>query len=183
MEDKQIVHLYLMRNEEAILQSQKKYGTFLRSVAFGVLQSPEDSAECENDTYYTAWNKIPPDSPLYLGCYLSKIVRFIALNRLSKKAAGKRRGENIPLHELCECIPQGPTVEEQMEQGALRESLNRFLYTLPSLQRRIFLKRYFSMESIADIARDCALSEGNVKTILFRVRGRLKSILEKEGFL
>ena len=130
MEDRLIVNLYLMRREEAILQSQTKYGALLRSVAYAVLSDNEDAAECENDTYYTAWNKIPPDKPTLLGSYLSKITRFLALNRFTKKTAAKRAGQTAPLEELYECIPSPDTVESRLEEGALKETIDRFLRSL-----------------------------------------------------
>ncbi len=183
MEDRHIVNLYLMRKEEAIFHSQKKYGALLRSVAFGVLSDKEDAAECENDTYYTAWNKIPPDKPMYLGSYLSKITRFLALNLFTKKRAQKRMGATEAIEELYECIPSGESVEQQLEQGALREALNRFLASLPMDRRCVFVKRYFHMSSVSQIAKEYDLPEGTVKTLLHRTRLQLKALLEKEGLL
>ena len=183
MEDRHIVNLYLMRQEEAIRQSQTKYGALLRSVALAILSNREDASECENDTYLTAWNKIPPDRPCYLGAYLSKITRFLALNRKNKETAQKRVGETTPLEELYECIPSGETVEGHLEEGALSEAINRFLRALPAEKRCVFIKRYFHMASITRIAREYRMSEGKVKTLLFRTRQSLKEFLEKEGLL
>lgn len=183
MEDRLIVNLYLMRQEEAISRSQSKYGALLRSIAYAVLSDREDAAECENDTYYTAWNKFPPDRPTLLGAYLSKITRFLALNRFTKKSAAKRVGETAPLEELYECIPSPDTVESHLEEGALKEVINGFLRSLDREKRCIFIKRYFYMASIADIAKELELSESGVKVQLFRMRASLKEILLKEGLL
>ena len=183
MEDRQIVNLYLMRQEEAIKQSEIKYGALLRSVALAILDSREDAAECENDTYFTAWNKIPPDKPGYLGSYLSKITRFLALNRYQKATAKKRAGESTPLEELYECIPSEQTVEGQLEAGALRDAINRFLRALSAEKRCVFIKRYFHMASIERIAKEYGMTESKVKTVLFRTRAEFKTLLEKEGLL
>jgi RNA polymerase sigma-70 factor (ECF subfamily) len=183
MEDRQIVNLYLMRQEAAIKHSQIKYGALLRSVALAILSNNEDAGECENDTYLTAWNKIPPDKPCYLGAYLSKITRFLALDRYQKANAKKRGGETTPLEELYDCLPSRETVEGQLEEGALKEAINRFLRGLPAEKRCVFIKRYFHMASIKEIARDYHMSEGKVKTILHRTRLGLKALLEKEELL
>jgi RNA polymerase sigma-70 factor (ECF subfamily) len=183
MEDRQIVNLYLMRHEDAIKQSQFKYGALLRSVALAILSNREDASECENDTYFTAWNKIPPDSPCYLGAYLSKITRFLALNRREKTQAQKRVGETTPLEELYDCIPSGETVESHLEEGALKDAINRFLRSLPDDKRCVFIKRYFHMASIQQISKDYGMTEGKVKTLLHRTRLMLKELLLKEGLL
>ena len=54
MEDKQIVQLYWQRQEAAITESRRQYGGMLDGIAYGILQSREDSEECVNDTYLRA---------------------------------------------------------------------------------------------------------------------------------
>ena len=105
MEDEKIVELYLLRNEEALGASKVKYGRMLLGLSQALLWNREDSEECENDTYLTAWNRIPPDRPSFLGAYLSKIVRYLSLNLLRKRNAGKRPETVLVLEELEECIP------------------------------------------------------------------------------
>ena len=71
MEDLQIVDLYWARNENAIAESDRKYGRMLRSVSFSLLSDRQDAEECVNDTYLAAWNSIPPHEPRsYLFAYL-----------------------------------------------------------------------------------------------------------------
>ena len=183
MEDSQIVDLYLQRDETAVEYTAEKYGQRLRRLSYGIVEDQQTAEECENDTYYTAWNKIPPDRPTLLGAYLSKITRFLALNRFTKKSAAKRVGETAPLEELYECIPSPDTVESHLEEGALKEVINGFLRSLDREKRCIFIKRYFYMASIADIAKELELSESGVKVQLFRMRASLKEILLKEGLL
>ena len=99
MEDEKIVELYLLRNEEALGASKVKYGRMLLGLSQALLWNREDSEECENDTYLTAWNRIPPDRPSFLGAYLSKIVRYLSLNLLRKRNAGKRPETSlVPRH-------------------------------------------------------------------------------------
>lgn len=81
MEDLQIIELFFQRSEEAVSQTDRKYGRFLRSVAGRILSIPEDSEEVVNDTYLVAWNKIPPEVPKALKYYLSRITRNLALSR------------------------------------------------------------------------------------------------------
>ena len=115
MEDEKIVELYLLRNEEALGASKVKFGRMLLGLSQALLWNREDSEECENDTYLTAWNRIPPDRPSFLGAYLSKIVRYLSLNLLRKRNAGKRPETSLVLEELEECIPSSETVESALE--------------------------------------------------------------------
>ncbi len=140
MEDEKIVELYLLRNEEALGASKEKYVRMLLGLSQALLWNREDSEECENDTYLTAWNRIPPDKPSFLGAYLSKIVRYLSLNLLRKRNAGKRPETSLVLEELEECIPSSETVESALEAGCLREVIDRFLGTLPAESRAMFLR-------------------------------------------
>ena len=82
-----------------------------------------------------------------------------------------------------ECIPDSVNVEQAIEEKYLIEVINRFLYDLPKEKRMIFLRRYWYLSCIQEIARDYEMSESKVKMILFRIRNKLKLVLEKEGIV
>ena len=75
MEDKRIIELFFGRDEAAIAESGKKYGKYLRYIAFSVLGDESDCEEVENDTYLRAWNSIPPERPVSLKGYLASLCR------------------------------------------------------------------------------------------------------------
>lgn len=81
MEDQQIVALYWQRSAEAITQSKEKYGAYCFSVAEHILQNREDCEECVNDTWFHAWNAIPPSRPHILRMFLAKLTRSISFDR------------------------------------------------------------------------------------------------------
>ena len=181
MTDKMIVDLYLSRNEDAISQTQKSYGRYLYSIANSILCSARDSEECVNDTYVKAWNSIPPTVPMSLSAFLGRLTRNISLNRYIKDRAQKRR-ENIELifDEIADIIPDSSSAEVS-DDIALRDALNSFLASLSERDRIIFVKRYWYMGSVKDIARDMSISQSNVKVILMRTRNSLQKHLKKEG--
>ena len=183
MEDREIVALYFARNEAALAESKRKYGRMLLNLAISLLQSREDSEECENDTYLSAWNKIPPERPVYLGAYLAKITRFLSMNILRKRSAEKRpETVGTALEELEECIPDSDGVEKALESRELKAAINAFLRVLSADDRYIFVRRYFYSEEVKAIAKRLSCSEGRVKTRLFRMRSLLQKRLEKEGW-
>lgn len=183
MTDNKIIELYWERSERAIEETDRVYGRYFRSVAYGILWDEEDAKETVNDTYLKAWNSIPPERPNYLKAFLARITRQLSINRLEQNTAKKRGAGQyeLILDELAECIPDGD--EDIGDVAALRDTLNRFLRSLPSDARCVFIRRYWHTQPIAEIARAYGMSESKVKSILMRTRNKLKKILNEEGYI
>lgn len=183
MEDGSIVELYWARNESAISETAAKYGNYLHSISYHILLNDEDAEECVNDTYNDAWQSIPPHRPSVLSTFLGKITRRISIDLWRKNGAQKRGGGELPLalDELEECVSGTEDVEAETERLELQRKLNGFLSSLPRTERRVFMCRYWYLDSIADIAGQFAFSESKVKSMLYRTRARLRAMLEKEG--
>lgn len=184
MKDCEIVDLYWARNEEAIRQTQQKYGAYLTKTAYNILGNPEDSTECVNDTYLAAWNSMPPHRPGVLSTYLGKITRQLSIDVFRKKHSAKRIASEyaVSLDELGDTFSGGATPEEVLDGKMLDAAVNRFICALPKDVRSAFVGRYFFFDSLRDIARYCAMSESKLKSLLFRTRQQLKAYLIKEGF-
>ena len=181
MDDNRIIELYFARDESAIEETKASYGRLIYSVAYGILESRPDSEECENDTYLRTWENIPPTRPSYFSAFLSKIARNLALNRLRENKRRKPLGAELVYEEIGEAIPDGGgDITEDIE---LRDALNDFLYSLSKTKRQIFVKRYFYMREIKEIAREMGVSAGSVKISLYRSRGELRDFLEKRGIV
>ena len=183
MDEKQIIDLYWARSESAIAETAKKYGKFCHSIAYNILASHEDSDECVNDTYLKAWNAIPPRRPNKLSAFLGKITRNLALKRYDMYTAEKRGGGQVPLawEELAECIPDTDSVEQMVDDRILADKINVFLSRLPAEARMIFLRRYWNLSTVKEIAAVYGISESKVKMSLLRTRRKLRSFLEQEG--
>ena len=185
MKDTEIIELYFRRDEHAIEETQKSYGRYCYSIAYHILHVNEDSEECVNDTWMRTWNAIPPTRPAKLSLFLGTITRNLSLDRWKQKNALKRgSGEvEIALEELEECIPDANCTERIIEGKELAQSLNSFLGTLKERERNVFLRRYYYAEEYSEIADRYDLNLNTVKTTLFRVRGKLKEFLEREGIV
>ena len=183
MEDKEIIRLFWKRSEEAIRETAYKYGKYCHYIAYNILFNEEDSEECVNDTYYNAWENIPPQKPDKLSSYLGKITRNLVLNKWNYYHAKKRGNGEIPivLEELRECVSVADIVEQRLDEIYLVNKLNQFLESLPRQKRIIFMRRYWYMNSIKEICTDFHMSESKVKMLLMRVRNDLRLFLEKEG--
>ena len=185
MEDHEIIALYWARDEQAISETDSKYGECLRALAKRILSDPGDGEECADDTYLRVWNDIPPTRPACFRAYLLSIVRRIAFDRLRRRRAEKRgadaRDFSLSAEELCECVPGGTTPEEEFDRRALADALNAFLRSLPAEQRQIFLCRYWFFDSVKEISVTFRATETKIKSSLFRTRKALLSYLTGEG--
>lgn len=185
MEDKQIVSLYWARSEAAISETANKYGKYCSCIAYNILHNAEDCGECVNDTYLMAWQAMPPKRPERLSAFLGKITRNLALNKYERSTAQKRGHGQVPLalDELAECIPANRDLENVVDDILLGEIFNRFLSELQAEARKLFMRRYWYLSPIKEIAADYGISESKVKMVLLRSRNALKLILEKEGIV
>ena len=184
MRDDQIIDLYWQRSEAAIEETDNKYGRYLTAIAFNILADREDSKESVNDTYMNAWNSMPPHKPNVLSAYLAKITRSVSIDILRKKNRGKRvPSEYITsLSELSDCVTDSQSVEREIDMKQLAKAINDFVHALPDEARHLFIGRYFYMDPLREVARYCGMSEAKAKSMLHRLRLRLKAHLEKEGF-
>ena len=179
MDDNQIIALYWQRNEQAISETETKYGSYCRSIVYGILQNGADTEECINDTWLRAWDAIPPQKPARLSAFLGRIARNLALDRYDYNHAAKRSGSfDQLLSELNECIPYSRDDFARME---LTQILNSFFRTLPEAHRNLFLRRYWYCDPTRAIARRCGVSEGKVRVTLHRTRQKLRVYLEEKG--
>ena len=185
MTDEQIIALFWERCETAITETDNKYGRYFHYVAFGILDSDEDAQEIVNDTYWKAWGIIPPQRPNHLKAFLGRITRQLSINRLEYNTAQKRGASQyyIALEELNTSIPEADNGADTEDILALRDCLNTFLHSLPTQARRIFIRRYWHLHSVAQIAKEFAFSESKVKSMLMRTREKLKEHLIYEGFV
>ena len=184
MEDNKIIELYWNRHEIAISETAQKYGNYCRSIAFNILANNEDTDECVNDTYLNAWKAIPTQRPNFLRVFLGRITRNIAFDKYDYYHAQKRNIDfNVLLSELEECISSSNDVESSFEKGEIAKAISDFLCSESSENRNIFIRRYWFSDSISTISASFKMKESKVKTILFRIRNRLKIYLEKEGII
>lgn len=177
------MELYWAREERALIETERKYGNYCWSIAHNILKNREDTEECVNDTYMKAWNSMPPQRPCVLSAFLGRITRNLSLDRVKHGRSVKRGGGqlNVALEELKSCIPVDTGMERMLEELELSKTVDRFLRELPGKERCIFLRRYWYVDSLLDIALRYHMSESGVKSCLHRTRRKLREFLEREG--
>lgn len=182
MEDKKIVELFLKRIEQAIVETQMKYGKLCKKIATNILFNNEDAEEVVNDTYLGVWNSIPPEKPVYLMPFVCRITKNIAMNKLDYNNAKKRNScITTSLDELDDIVSGKSSVEEDYEAKEIAGYISDFLDKQTVQRKTIFLKRYWYFDSIFQISEEQGMSENTVKSELFRLRKKLKLYLEERG--
>ena len=181
MEDSKILELYFARNEDAIRHTDDTYGRRLYHLADSIVKNGQDAEESVSDTYMRVWDTIPPQKPQHFFAYLAKICRNFALKKLDWKKAAKRNAEVVSLTEEMEmCIPD-QSRDRELEARELGMLLDQFLRTLTPENQMVFLRRYWYVDTIAEIAARYGISESAVQMRLNRTRAKLCTYLEKEG--
>lgn len=72
MDDREIIKLYNCRSEDALLETEKKYGKLVSFIIGRLIRNQLDVEECTNDTYLGVWFTIPPKTPDNLKAYIFK---------------------------------------------------------------------------------------------------------------
>ena len=181
--DEQIIDLYFARDERAIKETDHKYGKYLFTIAYNIVQDTLDCEECLNDTYLNTWNRIPPTRPTIFHAFLSKIMRNIAVDRYRHNTAGKRIPSEmlVSLEELDTCTPNEMSMDEELAIAALARMLNDYLKGLGDRERLLFVCRYYYADKISEIAKMLQAGERSVYRELAELREGLRRHLEKEG--
>ena len=184
MEDSRITELFNERNENALTETERKYGGYCHRLALSILGDKSDAEETVSDMLLKAWQSIPPAKPKSLRAFLCKITRNLALNKAEHRNADKRGGGELPLvlDELDYCVPSSHSTEAAVDARMLSAVINRFLSSQKETARAIFLKRYWYMRPISEIAAETGFSESKVKVTLMRTRNALREYLGREDF-
>lgn len=190
MEDSRIIELFFERSEKAVSELSAKYGKLIFSISHNICKNKEDARECENDTYLSVWNVVPPEKPNPLSAFVCRIARNLSLKKYRYNNASKRNsGFDIAMEELEGCFSgsqndgmQVPSAEDEWQARELGRVINAFVGTLKKEERILFLRRYWFSDSIASIAGWLHMSENNASVKLYRIREKLKDYLEQEGF-
>ena len=181
MDDREIIQLYWNRNEEAIRETSLKYGRLCSLIANNILKNREDSEEVVNDTYLALWNSIPPKNPDRFSAFTSRITRNLALRKYEYNSAAKRNPEAVyALEELKDCISGKDSLENELENKRIETAISEFLWEQDEEKRNIFVLRYWYFESVRSISIRTGYSEGKIKSILFRLRKKLREYLRGE---
>ena len=181
MDDLKIIELYFERNEQAIKETDIKYGKLCHSISFNILKNREDSEECVNDTYAGIWNAIPPTRPNNFMAFVCRIARNISLKRLEFMKRDKRSADVLVSFDELEGILSDEQFAQNITDEDVGKSISRFLRNQKEDVRNVFIRKYYFFDSVKEIAERYGFTESKVKNMLFYTRNKLKEHFIKEG--
>lgn len=185
MDDEKIIALFQERDESAIRELSCKYGPYCSRIAWNILGNQEDVEECVNDAWFAVWRYIPPQVPRVLSAFCGKIVKGIAIDKLRKRCAGKRTDGHMA-DIAAETMSLGRAAdfsEDVVKEGEILQAINDFLRKLDQEKRDIFIRRYWYLDSMEEIAVRHGKSAGSIKTSLYRMRRKLEKDLKERRIL
>lgn len=181
MDDRTIIELYFARDEQAIKETDAKYGKLCYRIANNILNNDEDSQECVNDTYVGVWNTIPPTRPNNFKAFVCRITRNLSLKRIEAAARQKRsQATVVSLDEFAEILPD-ENIADGVTDETIGKAISDFLRKEKEEVRNVFVRKYYFFDSIGEIAKRYGFTESKVKNMLYHTRNKLKDYLIKEG--
>ena len=183
LSDEEIIELYWQRNENAISETDNKYGELVFKIAYNILNDKSDSEECQSDTYIDVWNAIPPTRPRVFLSFIAKIARRVSIDLYRKKSNKKSIPSEFKssIEELEYCLQEKSKVDEELAVKELAILINRYLRSLNDKQRFIFVGRYYFSSTVEEIARQVGTTPSNIYKALEKIKKGLKSYLESNG--
>lgn len=179
MNNNDLIRLLNERDESALSHISADYGRILKGLAQRIVGSQADAEECFNDVLLEIWNTIPPAEPASVSAYACMLTRRTAIDRVRRNTADKRGGGELytSIDELSEVLSD----QEQVDDDALRCTINDFLSQLSRTDRTLFMGRYFGAESVSRLAARCGMSANAAAVRLSRIKERLRDHLLKQG--
>ena len=180
--DEKIIDMYWERDPDAIQETDRKYGAFLRNVAYNILFDVQDCEECKNDAYLGIWNAIPSARPAAFPAFIMRIMRQIAIRRYREKSRKKRIPSQltISLEEL-DAISNDSSVEEVYEAKEVGRLITEYLKQLNERQRYIFIDRYYLAEPVEKTAAELSISVRTAYNEIEKIKQGLRDYLERNG--
>ena len=175
--DKEIIQLIRNKDEAGLDMLQSKYCNMLHYVIKNILPDERDADECISDIILQIWRKFDlfDETKGSLSTWMTAIARNTAINRIKKQGA--------PLSELKEDSCSVPSPEESYLKNEGQLQLVQAINKLSLLEKKIFYRKYYYLQTTALIASELGLSERSVEGKIYRMKkkiGRWLGVLDHE---
>mgnify|MGYP005816295263 CR=1 FL=1 len=177
MEDREIIRLLTAGKPEGLDGLMVRHGPMLRYIVRGILTDPREQEECLNDITLLIWHKIGSYDPEKgsLAAWLTALARNRALNCL--RDGERHRGTEELSPAMADPAPGPEELLLRKERArAIREAVNG----LGEVDRSLFYRKYYYLQSTAQMAAELGLTERRVEGRLRRLRLKLRKVLGGE---
>lgn len=176
MREQEIIALIRARDERGLSELLRHYGPMMRYLISPILPSEQDREECLSEAAMRVWDSIGSFDAARgsWSTWLTALTRNAALNRARQRkgAASEELSLDLPSPE--------PTPEEALLQKERQAELSAALARLSQKDRLLFYRKYYYMQSTAQIASELGMSVRAAEGRLYRIKKRLRSMLGGE---
>ena len=182
LDDCQLVALTLSGQKRAFEGIVRRYQKLVYNMIYQMVTSHETAADLTQETFLKAYRSLGSfRNDARLKPWLLKIASNAALNQIRDSKSKYFDSLEELLSESPQAEPQSAgSLEKEVELRFSQAALLRALELLSFRQRQIFVLRYQHDLSYADIAQVVDESESAVKSLLFRLREKLRKMLLEE---
>lgn len=179
MKEREIVDLLLQKDEKGMHEMLIHYRPLMRYIIAPILPNAEDQEDCLSEAAMQVWKKIEKFDPQRgsWNAWLTAVTRNYALNYKRNMAVYHHIGE-IPI----DTPSLEPSPEEQMLRKERQKAVSLALQRLSSNEKTLFYRKYYYMQSTAQIASEMGMTERSVEGKLYRIKKRLRKMLGGEAY-
>jgi len=157
-------------NKQAFAVLVKRYERPVRAVALDVLGDYHLAADISQEAFVKAYQQLAGlRKPEAFGAWLMKITRRSALDSFRLRP---KETQQVPKTATTTESPDG-----QLDEG--KQRLLAAVVKLPRSEKQVVMLRYFSENSVKDVAKIAGRSVGTVTKQLSRAHKRLRKILSE----
>ena len=146
-----------------------RYSGHVLNAALRLMKDEDDAAEVTQLAFIQAYKQLHQWRGENFQAWVTIIANHIALRMLEKE----KRRQTVPLEDNYDAPDE--RYDEQKEQRL--QSLEKAIEQLPEGDRQIVRLHYYEGVPLGDIARKLGQTENNVKVRLFRIRDKLKTLI------
>ena len=179
MDDLELVGRLKRGEQTGVDELLRRHGPMLRYIIRGILEDHQDQEECLADVTMLVWERAGryDASRGSFAAWLSALTRNAALNR-KRGALRRERGQEEMRESLADPAP-GPEESLLRKERALR--LQKAVEKLRGEEQTLFYRKYYYLQSTAQMAAELGLSQRAVEGRLRRLRSRLRKELGGDG--
>ncbi len=178
VQEQEMIAQLLQQDERGMESLLLHYGPLMRYIIAPILPDPQDREECLSEVSMRIWSRIAQFDPARgsWNAWLTAITRNTARNY--QRSAQHRRDT--------QAIPEGTPApdaspEEVILQAERSAAVHAALGRLSPGDRALFYRKYYYLQSTAQIAAELGMTVRAVEGRLYRLKKQLRRMLGGEG--
>lgn len=179
MPEQKMIEQIKNRDETGMTTLFEQYSPLMRYIIAPILPNTQDQEDCLSEATMRIWDKIALFDQQHgsFKAWLTAVTRNTALNYARKSArlhSTEEISESIPSSEL--------TPEESILQQERHMAVRHALGQLSAKESMLFYRKYYYLQSTAQIASELGMTERAVEGKLYRLKKRLRKMLGGDGY-